>query len=196
MIRHLANRNILFAVGVLAYVAALTPQSASAQGLFDALFGPGEYSSGRQLVKFRKNYRPGTIIVSFGDRRLYYVHRRGRAISYPVAIPTGKASWAGRSHISMKKVNPSWTPTAQMRRENPKLPAFVPGGHPRNPLGKRAMYLGKTLYRIHGTDAPWTIGTAVSHGCIRMYNQDVLDLYPRVRIGAPVIVTWKKFRAI
>lgn len=81
-----------------------------------------------------------------------------------------------------------------MRRENPKLPAFVPGGHPLNPLGVRALYLGGTMYRIHGTDAPWTIGTAVSKGCIRMYNEDVLDLYPRVPVGTRVTVTWQRFK--
>ena len=87
-------------------------------------------------------------------------------------------------------MNPGWTPTAEMRRENPDLPAHVPGGHPHNPLGVRAMYLGKSLHRIHGTDAPWSVGQAVSHGCIRMYNQDVADLYQRVPIGARVVVTW------
>ena len=80
-----------------------------------------------------------------------------------------------------------------MRRENPELPAFVPGGHPRNPLGIRALYLGSTLYRIHGTDAPWTIGQEVSRGCIRMYNRDVVDLYSRVPVGTKVIVTWDRF---
>jgi lipoprotein-anchoring transpeptidase ErfK/SrfK len=80
-----------------------------------------------------------------------------------------------------------------MRRENPKLPAHVPGGHPLNPLGVRALYLGSSLYRIHGTDAPWTIGSAVSKGCIRMYNEDVVDLYRRTRVGTKVTVTWKRF---
>jgi lipoprotein-anchoring transpeptidase ErfK/SrfK len=82
-----------------------------------------------------------------------------------------------------------------MMAENPRLPRWVPGGHPMNPLGVRALYLGSSAYRIHGTDAPWTIGTAVSKGCIRMYNQDVLDLYPRVAIGAKVTVTWQRFNA-
>ena len=81
-----------------------------------------------------------------------------------------------------------------MRRENPKLPAHVPGGHPQNPLGKRALYLGSSLYRIHGTDAPWTIGTAVSKCCILMTNEDVIDLYRRVRTGKKVTVTWKRYR--
>ena len=81
-----------------------------------------------------------------------------------------------------------------MRRENPTLPVYLPGGHPMNPLGVRARYLGASMYRIHGTDAPWTIGQAVSKGCIRMYNEDVLDLYPRVPVGARVTVTWQRFQ--
>ena len=82
-----------------------------------------------------------------------------------------------------------------MRRENPKLPSFLPGGHPKNPMGKRALYLGDTLYRIHGTDAPWTVGRAVSKGCIRMYNEDVIDLYKQVPVGTKVVVTWKRFES-
>ena len=93
--------------------------------------------------------------------------------------------------ISQKRVNPTWTPTPSMRAENPNLPAYVPGGHPKNPLGNRALYLGSSLYRIHGTDAPWTIGQPVSKGCIRMLNQDVADLYRRVGVGTKVTVTWK-----
>ena len=82
-----------------------------------------------------------------------------------------------------------------MRRENPKLPAFVPGGHPRNPMGVRALYLGSTLYRIHGTDAPWTIGKNVSKGCVRMHNAHVIELYDRIKVGAKVLATWKRFNA-
>lgn len=157
----------------------------------DDLFGGGGGSAHR--VSFSKRFSPGQIIVSFGDRRLYYVTRRGAAISYPIAIPRGDARWSGVSVVSAKRVNPSWTPTAQMRRENPKLPAYVPGGHPRNPLGNRALYLGNTMYRIHGTDAPWQIGSEVSHGCIRMHNSDVADLYRRARVGTRVTVTWARF---
>lgn len=181
-------------IALLAVAAALSgavPEKASAQGFFDSLFG-GFGASGRQVVPFTKKYSPGTIIVSFADRRLYFVSRPGQAISYPIGVPTGRAAWAGVSRVSMKRVNPGWTPTPEMRRENPELPAFVPGGHPRNPLGVRALYLGSTLYRIHGTDAPWTIGREVSRGCIRLYNDDVIDLYNRTRIGAKVIVTWKR----
>jgi lipoprotein-anchoring transpeptidase ErfK/SrfK len=162
------------------------------------LFSGGNRSTtttGTYKSRFSKRFSPGEIVISFSDRRLYYVTRKGQAISYPVAVPKGDARWSGVLRISAKRVNPSWTPTAQMRRENPKLPAYVPGGHPRNPLGIRALYLGSSMYRIHGTDAPWQIGQEVSHGCIRMHNRHVVDLYRRVRVGTRVTVTWKRFRS-
>ncbi len=143
------------------------------------------------MVPFSPKYATGQIIVSFGDRRLYLVTRPGQAMSYPIAVPREDARWEGNTTVSMKKENPSWTPTPSMIRANPKLPSWVPGGHPMNPLGVRALYLGSSTYRIHGTDAPWTIGEAVSAGCIRMYNEDVLDLYPRVPVGSKVVVTWQ-----
>lgn len=146
-------------------------------------------------VRFPQKYRSGDIVVSFADRRLYHVVGKGRAISYPIAVPRPRSRWQGVQRITRKRVNPSWTPTASMRRENPKLPKFVPGGHPRNPMGVRALYLGSTLYRIHGTDAPWTIGKNVSKGCIRMHNSHVTELYKHVRVGARVFATWKPFRA-
>ncbi|NJM34587.1 MAG: L,D-transpeptidase [Rhodomicrobium sp.] len=150
-------------------------------------------SSGRHTVGFPARYSPNQIVVSFADRRLYYVTRKGQAISYPIAIPKGEARWSGVLSVSSKRVNPDWTPTADMRRENPKLPAYVPGGDPRNPMGVRALYLGSTLYRIHGTDAPWLIGQEVSKGCIRMHNSDVIDLYERTRLGTRVTVTWNRY---
>ncbi len=159
-------------------------------------FSGGGGTSGRQNVSISPKYGPGQIIVSFGDRRLYFVQSKGRAISYPIAIPKPSARWAGVERVSAKRVNPSWTPTAQMRRENPKLPATVPGGHPRNPMGVRALYLGNTLYRIHGTDAPWLIGGEVSKGCVRMHNADVIDLYNRTRIGARVTITWSRIASL
>jgi lipoprotein-anchoring transpeptidase ErfK/SrfK len=147
--------------------------------------------SGREVVAIPGRFETGQIIVSFGDRRLYYVTRSGQAISYPIAIPRDEDRWDGITIISDKKIDPSWTPTASMLAENPRLPRWVPGGHPMNPLGVRALYLGNSTYRIHGTDAPWTIGTAASKGCIRMYNRDVLDLYARVTVGDRVTVTWQ-----
>lgn len=187
-------RAALVAFGGIALGAAVMPTQAKADWLSD-LFGDssGNFSS-KHMVRFSPKYSPGQIVVSFGDRRLYYVTQTGSAISYPIAIPKGDARWAGTSIVSDKRVNPSWTPTAEMRRENPKLPAFVPGGHPRNPLGVRALYLGSSLYRIHGTDAPWLIGQEVSKGCIRMLNEDVIDLYNRARVGARVTVTWSRFQ--
>ena len=147
------------------------------------------------LVRFPKKYKPGDIIVSFGDRRLYHVTGRGRAMSYPIAVPRAESRWEGFERVTRKAVNPSWTPTASMRKENPDLPAFVPGGHPQNPMGVRALYLGNTLYRIHGTDAPWTIGDNVSKGCVRMHNEHVIELYNRVKIGTRVLATWDKLKA-
>jgi lipoprotein-anchoring transpeptidase ErfK/SrfK len=179
---------------VLAALMAV-PTTASAQGLIDFLWGGGsEWGGGRQNVSFSSKYKPGQIIVSFGDRRLYHITGRGRATSYPIAVPREQSRWSGKTRVSMKKVNPAWTPTPTMLKENPKLPRYVPGGHPMNPLGVRALYLGSSLYRIHGTDAPWTIGKAVSKGCIRMYNEDVMHLYPRTPVGAKVTVTWKRYK--
>jgi lipoprotein-anchoring transpeptidase ErfK/SrfK len=187
---------ILLASAALAIAAAvpMTPTPAAAQGL-SWLWGGGSQvgGSGKEIVRFGVQHRPGQVIVSFGDRKLYLVTKPGEAISYPIAVPREQSRWQGVMQVSSKRVDPPWTPTAEMRRENPKLPAFVPGGHPLNPMGARALYLGSSLYRIHGTDAPWTIGQAVSKGCIRMYNKDVIDLYDRVPVGARVTVTWNRY---
>jgi lipoprotein-anchoring transpeptidase ErfK/SrfK len=179
----------LVAAAIAVVATALIPTQSSAQDFFSFLWEGGS----REVIPFSSKYTPGQIIVSFGDRRLYWVHRKGEAISYPIAVPREQSRWAGVTSVSHKAVNPSWTPTPTMLRENPKLPRWVPGGHPMNPMGVRALYLGASAYRIHGTDAPWTIGTAASKGCIRMYNEDVLDLYPRVPTGTKVTVTWQRF---
>jgi lipoprotein-anchoring transpeptidase ErfK/SrfK len=181
--------------GMVMSFAAPAANAASLDGFFNDLLGPIG-PKGRQRVQFRGSYAPGTIIVSFGDRRLYYVEGKKTAMSYPIAIPKAEAKWSGVSYVSQKRENPTWTPTADMRRENPRLPAYVAGGDPRNPLGTRALYLGDSLYRIHGTDAPWQIGQQVSHGCIRMYNADVMDLYRRANVGAKVVITWQHINAI
>jgi lipoprotein-anchoring transpeptidase ErfK/SrfK len=189
-------RQAVIVAGAVAAFAGLQPAPAQAQLFWDwggdSLVG----GSGREVVRFSPQFPKGQVIVSFGDRRLYYVTRPGEAIAYPIAIPREQSRWQGVTSVSDKRVNPSWTPTPTMIAENPKLPRWVPGGHPMNPLGVRALYLGSSTYRIHGTDAPWTIGTAVSKGCIRMYNQDVLDLYPRVNVGAKVIVTYQRYGAV
>ncbi len=200
MVRH-PWRAAFMAALVLTIISAALPPAAHAasavEDFFTTLFGPAPGTSnrttGRRIVAFSQRYKTGQVIVSFGDRRLYYVAERGRALSYPISVPRSQSRWQGTLKVSRKKVNPTWTPTAEMRRDNPRLPRVVPGGHPQNPLGYRALYLGNTLYRIHGTDAPWTIGKAVSRGCVRMLNADVADLYNRVPVGTTVTVTWQRF---
>lgn len=176
-------------------VAASNANAAFLDSFFNDLFGPMGHA-GREHVKIRGGYSPGEIVVSFGDRRLYYIESKNTATSYPIAIPKAEAKWSGVSYVSQKRENPTWTPTEDMRRENPRLPAYVAGGDPRNPLGVRALYLGESMYRIHGTDAPQLIGEQVSHGCIRMYNEDVVDLYRRAKVGAKVTVTWSHMNTI
>ncbi|MCB1521589.1 MAG: L,D-transpeptidase [Hyphomicrobiaceae bacterium] len=190
----LKARALLTAAAAM-FATALVPTTASAQDFFSFLWGGDEkHGGGRKSVSFSQKFTPGQLIVSFGDRRLYWIYERGKAVSYPIAVPREQSRWQGVTSVSMKRENPSWTPTPSMRAENPRLPTYVPGGHPMNPLGVRALYLGSSTYRIHGTDAPWTIGQAVSKGCIRMYNEDVLDLYPRVPTGTRVTVTWERFQ--
>jgi lipoprotein-anchoring transpeptidase ErfK/SrfK len=189
-------RNSASALLAAATLAAGAAPAAAQDGLSWLWGGGGAVGgSGKQTVSFGRQHAPGQIIVSFSDRRLYLVTSPGVAVSYPIAIPRDQSRWSGVLPITSKRVNPSWTPTPTMRRENPKLPAYVPGGHPLNPMGVRALYLGSSMYRIHGTDAPWTIGQAVSKGCIRMYNQDVVDLYDRVRTGMRVTVTWNRYQS-
>ncbi len=145
----------------------------------------------RRTVRYDKGYAKGTIIVDTSERRLYYTLGDGRAIQYAVGVGRDGFTWSGTHRISRKAEWPGWTPPQQMiRREaakGRKLPAYMPGGR-NNPLGARALYIGSTLYRIHGTNAPWTIGQANSSGCIRMANDDVIHLYSQVGVGTRVVV--------
>ena len=141
----------------------------------------------RTTVAYSNREAPGTIIINTRERRLYYMLGEGRALRYGIGVGRDGFQWGGVHRVSAKKEWPSWTPPAQMLRRRPDLPRFMRGGVD-NPLGARAMYLGSTLYRIHGSNEPETIGQAVSSGCFRMTNEDVIDLYARVRIGAKVIV--------
>ena len=141
----------------------------------------------RQVVAFSGNYAPGTIVISTEARRLYLVTQRGEAIEYGVGVGRPGFDWSGTKTITRKAEWPSWTPPAEMLRRRPDLPRYMSGGED-NPLGARAMYLGSSLYRIHGSNEPDTIGQAVSSGCIRMTNEDVMDLYGRVRVGTKVVV--------
>lgn len=138
-------------------------------------------------VGFSSNYNPGTIVINTSERRLYYVLGEGQAIRYGIGVGRIGFTWAGTTAVSAKKEWPDWTPPSQMLRRRPDLPRHMKGGI-ENPLGARAMYLGSSLYRIHGSNEPETIGQAVSSGCFRMTNDDVIDLYQRVKVGSKVIV--------
>ncbi len=141
----------------------------------------------KQEVGYDGNEAPGTIIINTPERLLYLVEGGGRALRYGIGVGRPGFTWAGVHSVTGKREWPDWTPPDDMLRRRPDLPRHMEGG-PENPLGARAMYLGSTLYRIHGSNEPWTIGTAVSSGCIRMRNEDVIDLYDRVKVGAKVMV--------
>ncbi len=141
----------------------------------------------RQSVAYNGPEQPGTIIIDTEQRFLFLVQEDGHAIRYGIGVGRPGFEWAGVKSISRKSEWPDWTPPDDMLTRRPDLPRFMPGG-PGNPLGARAMYLGSSLYRIHGTNEPQTIGKAVSSGCIRMVNDDVIDLYNRVRLGTKVVV--------
>ncbi|ABE40648.1 L,D-transpeptidase [Rhodopseudomonas pseudopalustris] len=141
----------------------------------------------RQTVSYATHEAPGTIIIDTPNTHLYYVLGGGRAIRYGIGVGRDGFTWSGTQSITKKAEWPDWTPPPEMIARQPYLPRHMAGG-PGNPLGARAMYLGGTIYRIHGTNAPSTIGTHVSSGCIRLTNEDVSDLYSRVSVGAKVIV--------
>ena len=141
----------------------------------------------RQVVPYRTSEKPGTIVVNTGEKFLYLVLGKGKALRYGIGTARDGFEWNGTHKVTAKREWPGWTPPAEMKRRKPELPNYMPGGI-NNPLGARALYIGSTLYRIHGTNEPWSIGTNVSSGCIRMVNDDVIDLYGRVKIGAKVIV--------
>ena len=152
--------------------------------------GPAAPAKARgDLVGMAEAYAPGTIVVKTGERHLYLVVAPGTAIRYPVGVGRAGQQWSGTSVIEAKFVEPDWAPPPDIRRENPKLPLVIPGGSPHNPMGVAAMTLAGTDYAIHGTNQPGLIGHFVSHGCIRMYNADITDLYQRVGIGTTVVVT-------
>ena len=149
--------------------------------------GGGSSPIQRTTVNFSGQYAPGTIYISTSERRLYLVLGNGQALRYGIGVGRDGFRWSGTHRITAKKEWPSWTPPSQMLARRPDLPRHMAGGID-NPLGARAMYLGSTLYRIHGSNEPETIGQAVSSGCFRMTNDDVTDLYSRVGVGTTVIV--------
>jgi len=154
--------------------------------------GGGYYYGGgspiqREVVSAPGSFAPGTIYINTAERRLYLMLGNGQALRYGIGVGRDGFRWSGTHRVSAKREWPSWTPPREMLARRPDLPHYMPGGV-ENPLGALALYLGSTLYRIHGSNEPQTIGTAVSSGCFRMTNEDVVDLYNRVRIGAVVVV--------
>ncbi|MGH6767439.1 MAG: L,D-transpeptidase family protein [Xanthobacteraceae bacterium] len=141
----------------------------------------------RQVVNYNGKEPAGTVIINTRERMLYLVQGNGRALRYGIGVGRPGFTWAGTHRISSKREWPDWRPPKEMLRRQPNLPRYMSGG-PDNPLGARAMYLGSTLYRIHGSNEPWTIGQAVSSGCIRMRNEDVVHLYNQVKVGTKVVV--------
>jgi len=141
------------------------------------------------VMKFDHSAEPGTIVVRTGERRLYLVLGSGKAIRYKVGVGRQGRQWIGKSVIDGKYIEPNWAPPAEIKRNRPNVPDLIPGGSPRNPLGAAAMTLSGGQYAIHGTNSPDSIGGFVSYGCIRMFNEDIIDLYDRVAIGSPVHVT-------
>jgi lipoprotein-anchoring transpeptidase ErfK/SrfK len=182
---------------LLIAAAALLAGSGGASAQFDSrdIMGGGPSFFGgrgaspipRTTVSYASNYAPGTVVVNTAERRLYLVLPNGQALRYGIGVGRDGFRWGGTHRISAKKEWPGWTPPSQMLRRRPDLPRHMAGGV-ENPLGARAMYLGSTLYRIHGSNEPETIGQAVSSGCFRMTNDDVTDLYGRVSVGTTVIV--------
>ena len=144
----------------------------------------------KQMVLYRTSEPPGTIIISTSERHLYLIQPGGRALRYGIGVGRDGFQWQGLVTITNKKEWPDWTPPPEMIARQPYLPRFMAGG-PGNPLGARAMHLGTTVYRIHGTNQPWTIGTKISSGCFRLVNVDVSDLYDRVPVGTKVVVRQK-----
>ncbi|MGH6858225.1 MAG: L,D-transpeptidase [Methylocella sp.] len=178
--------------GLLLAAAIASPRAYEYQQIFGqpsiSMEGrPRAVAPPRERVAYNGRYAPGTIVISTEERRLYYILPGNQAIKYGIGVGRPGFEWSGTRRVAMKREWPSWTPPSQMLRRRPDLPRFMPGG-PENPLGARAMYLGGTLYRIHGSNEPQTIGQAVSSGCIRMTNEDVVDLYDRVAVGARVVV--------
>jgi lipoprotein-anchoring transpeptidase ErfK/SrfK len=152
---------------------ALAPHAAQARG---------------DVVTVKDSYMPGTIVVRTSERRLYYFTGYGQAIRYPVGVGRAGKQWAGTSFIDRKYIRPDWSPPAAVRADHPGLPQVIKGGSPRNPMGVAAMSLAGGEYAIHGTNQPGSIGHFVSYGCIRMYNEDIQDLYNRVSVGTRVVV--------
>lgn len=148
---------------------------------------PAANAATHDVVSF-SGFAPGTIVVKTHERRLYYVLDGGHALRFPVGVGRAGMTWTGNAHVEGKYVQPAWAAPPSIRRENPRLPKVIPGGSPHNPMGAAALTLRGGEYAIHGTNRPELIGGFVSHGCIRMYNSDIRELYRLVDVGTPVVV--------
>jgi lipoprotein-anchoring transpeptidase ErfK/SrfK len=166
---------------------AYAPPQARPEAPYEESQRPLDPKFEKQLVDYSGGEAAGTIVIDTPNKFLYLVEGGGRALRYGIGVGRPGFTWSGMKTISAKREWPDWTPPSEMLARRPDLPRHMEGG-PQNPLGARAMYLGSSLYRIHGSNEPWTIGTNVSSGCIRMRNQDVIDLYGRVNVGTRVIV--------
>ena len=153
-----------------------------------ALLAIYDRAAAREVVAFDGGYSAGTIVVRTGERKLYLVLGNGTALRYPVGVGKNGRQWSGNAFVDGKYLRPDWIAPPEIRRDRPGLPEVIPGGSPRNPMGEAALTLSGGEYAIHGTNAPGSIGGFVSYGCIRMFNADVLDLFARVQVGAPVVV--------
>jgi lipoprotein-anchoring transpeptidase ErfK/SrfK len=167
-------------LGILPAYAQIAPDADARRAAADPRYD-------RQVVAYNGAERPGTVIINTPERLLYLIEPGGKALRYGIGVGRPGFTWAGVKAVSMKREWPDWRPPEDMLKRRPDLPHYMVGG-PENPLGARALYLGSSLYRIHGSNEPWTIGTQVSSGCIRMRNEDVIDLYDRVPVGAKVVV--------
>jgi lipoprotein-anchoring transpeptidase ErfK/SrfK len=145
-------------------------------------------AAAREVVGFDPRFAPGTVVIRTTERRLYLVLGDGAALRYTVAVGKPGKQWSGTARIDGKHVQPAWSPPAEVKRDNPRLPNVIAGGSPRNPMGAAALTLDRGEYAIHGTNQPGSIGTYASYGCIRMHNRDVVDLFDRVQVGTPVVV--------
>jgi lipoprotein-anchoring transpeptidase ErfK/SrfK len=160
---------------------------ATKKGVYN-IFGLDGTGLGRTTVRYQSKYKPGTIVVDTAARRLYLIQDGGSALQYGIGVGRAGFQWKGTHKVTAKKVNPSWTPPPEMIARQPDVPRHMKGGDPDNPLGTHAMYLGSTLYRIHGSPDADSVGEAESSGCFRMRNTDVADLYERVPVGTTVVV--------
>ncbi|MBG0811363.1 L,D-transpeptidase [Methylosinus sp. H3A] len=152
---------------------------------------PGAADAAHNVVSYSAPVQAGTVVISARQRSLFLVNGDGTAIRYPVAVPKAGKEWSGYAHIDGKYVNPDWVPPAVVKQDHPELPNFIHGGSPHNPMGVRALTLDRNQVAIHGTTNKMraSVGTAASYGCIRMLNEDVVDLYERVGVGTPVVMT-------